>query len=347
MKVTRVATPQEVLGDALITELVEARHQLLAWSAHVSQTTVNAWELADTSLTALRASALADEDWVFAESTNDSVLAYDQPSERGLSDPMAAVAYPELASRLWAWWITHAWRVTELAHETTRAIEQWSMAVSFTLARALLEEVASLAYEGDQLIRVWQTAKQVPATHTRPAEVRRIINLTLLKAFRGSRISTVPEVLKAVNVMTMVNRFEKMTGLSKVGYWYEWLSEASHPAYAAPTTYASVLMRHETGAVSNAAYSLHPSITESDGELPIINNQMRMSAECVIACVNSFLVLGPQVEAMVRDFELTTDARSLTRTRYVRGISMPADVGELVKALSHVWGSSIPDLRWH
>lgn len=69
----------------------------------------------------------------------------------------------------------------------------------------------------------------------------------LVKTSMGTRISGSPERLQAPNVLTYVKRLEKMTGEKRYSKWYDWLSDASHPAFAARIASSSEAMVHETG----------------------------------------------------------------------------------------------------
>lgn len=319
----------------------------MEWSNQYSHVVVDAWELARTTMDQLQRTADPDETWVFATiGGSDEVLAFDRPSTRGGSEPVPAIMYPELASRLWAWWITHAWRSSELALDAIDAIERWSVASSSVIARALLEEIASLSFEAERIWRSWAQAKLVGPGMDRPTEVRKLLHMPLLKAFRGTRLSGAPEAMKAVNILTMIERLGKTTGNAHIPDWYEWLSEASHPAVAAPLVYASPLHIHKSGAVREAIYALGPQVVTSPGGERGINDLIPLSAECVLECVRIFLKIGPQIEAMVLDFERTTEARALTTAKFVRGHTLQPDVARLLGEMSHRWGETATPLAW-
>jgi hypothetical protein len=251
-------------GDLAEVEAGEKdRHDDLGGTESANAATASRFDIL-TTLARIELNRTNGEPWVYVKMVDsDRVLAFNDPSDVGELKPMEAVYYPEVTSRLWAWWLAHAWRAGELATDALGSVDRWSLATAAVLTRALLEEVAALSYEARQLGHAWGEAKSLPETWTRPAQVRNLIPLPLLKAFRGSRLDGAPKVLKSVSVLTLTDRLAKDSGRPELRAHYNWLSEAAHPAFAAATTYSSNIAVHDTGAVHWAFYTRTPSLRAS------------------------------------------------------------------------------------
>lgn len=333
-------------------EAVTARAaDILGWSIRLRNLTLEAWELGRTTIEELE-HASEHEEWLYVTLADGTTFGTDEVSDLGRLRPAAGVFFPELDSRLWAWWITHAWLATELATESAKALPTWSLASAASLTRSLLEAVAAFSYEARQLGDRWRTAKILPGGPDRPLLVRRELNEQLLRAFRGTRMKGAPDVIQAPNVLTWVNRLGRDTKNPDVDKWYEHLSEAAHPSVFARTLYASVQMGHETGAKFVAYYSRDPlGVSESsreDAATEIVYNDFpREMVDCWLFATGVLLELLPLAFKIPADFSLTSRARQLAAHDYLVGMwdapgSCPCGCDGDIR---HQWGSSFPSIR--
>lgn len=167
MQAVRAISVEQALGPARIREIKDSLDEVSEWRSRLRPIVLHAWDLAPRPTNQIRDS-LGDEEWLAVQFTNGTALATDDFSEFGRTRPVAAVIYPELDSRLWAWWCTHAWSTTELAAEAAQSIERWSLATAATLTRGLLENVAAFSYEARQVAHAWAEAKAQPGGNDRP-----------------------------------------------------------------------------------------------------------------------------------------------------------------------------------
>jgi hypothetical protein len=200
------------------------------------------------------------ENWVYVASSDESiVLALDEPSEAGMRDHAAAVIYPELHTRLVSWWLVHAWRSIDLLEDTLGSLWRWRIASGAVTARAVIEEAGALVDEAQKLANAWSIGKATSADALkRPAAVREALAPVLLHAGMGSRLKGSNENLQATNVLTLVWKLTRTSGNPHFSEWYDWLSDAAHPAFGARIAYASVPMVHGSGAVTVRAYARAP-----------------------------------------------------------------------------------------
>ncbi|MFC7482918.1 hypothetical protein ACFQX7_27060 [Luedemannella flava] len=193
----------------------------------------------------------------------------DQPSEMGQCDPAAGVIYPELHSRLISWYLVHAWRAVDLAQDSLYNLGSWRITSGAVTVRALIEEAACLLDECTKLTTAWEQAKQTPPDPVaRPDKVRSLLAQVLTEAGFSSRLKDFPELPKATNILTYVARLVRATGDERYRTWYDWLSDAAHPAFGARIALASPPMAHQTGAVVERYYARSPLSmrTSSGGE---------------------------------------------------------------------------------
>jgi hypothetical protein len=68
------------------------------------------------------------------------------------------------------------------------------------------------------------------------------------------------------------------------------------------------------------------------------------TVDCLQFCVRTLLELGPQVQSLVHDFDLTTDAQLFTSTKIVRDMQSDSGSGscECGAGQSHAWGFPVP-----
>lgn len=181
------------------------------------------------------------EDWVFVASADGTtILAADEPSDEGMRDQAAAVIYPELHTRLVSWWLVHAWRGVDLLQDTLENLRRWRISSGAVTGRAVVEEAGSLVDEATKLAEAWKVSKAVLAEKfERAAVVRSELEPILLHAGFGSRLKASHKKLQATSVLTLVKKLAKMTDDERFTDWYDWLSDAAHPALGARIAFAS------------------------------------------------------------------------------------------------------------
>ncbi|MEQ4209668.1 hypothetical protein [Actinopolymorpha sp. B9G3] len=321
------ASAKTALGKARVKSLetLTARlRNLQAQTAEVGTTDVLLRSLEGAAIQTWRERARQrGEEWVYVASPDGTTLhALDEPSELAEEDPAAAVVYPEVHSRLVAWWLIHAWRGADLLEDTIENLLKWRITSGAVTARALVEEAGSLVDEALKLSHAWKVGKATPAhVLTRPASIRGLLAPILVQASFGSRMKISHETLKATNVLTLVQKLSKVTGDARFEEWYDWLSDAAHPALGARIAFASPPMVHDSGAVTARCYARAPLLLTSDGE----TSQMEPTIALIIA--DAMLASGEVIAdvldqslAVVDDVGLTTAAATLTRRTYWRNL---------------------------
>ncbi|GGM43404.1 hypothetical protein ACFQBY_22025 [Promicromonospora citrea] len=291
------------------------------------------------------------EDWVFVEMEGGTqILAIDEPSGRGLREPFAAVMYPALHTRLASWWLFHAWRSVDLLTDTLHSINGWRLYSAAVSARSLVEHTGCLLYESKKIAAAWAAAKAVSGdARTRAQTVHRELAPVLNQAGFGSRMRSTPEKRKATNVLTYVDKLSKDTGDRRFLDWYDWLSDAAHPALGARLAFASDALVHEHGGVMQRYYARSPMHIEGKGTMHEFEHPIfQMPVDALIACGR---IVGDLLERsleIVDDFGLTTEAATYTQRSYWRNV-VPAEKGATcpcglgpAKRCEHQWGRPAP-----
>jgi hypothetical protein len=302
-----------------------------------------------------RLAADRGEDWVFAKSEDASfVLAVDEPSEQGMADPAAAVMYPEIHTRLVTWWLIHTWRALDLIQDTLENLRTWRITSGAVTARAVIEEAGCLTYEAVQLVDAWQVGKATRAGETsRPSKVREVLGPILGQAAFGSRITGWPAKARATSVLTYVKRLAKLTADDRYETWYDWLSDAAHPAFGARIALSTPPMVHDSGAVMVRVYARAPlGLYDAEGVTTGLENDIAFhAADALIACGAVINEVLDQALLLVDDFGLTTGAATLTRRQYWRNFAptrgnrpCPCGRGKW-SVCRHWWGAPAPTLR--
>lgn len=264
------------------------------------------------------------EAWVYIASADGTIiLAVDEPSEEGMRDQAAAVIYPELHTRLVSWWLVHAWRGVDLMDDTLENLRRWRITSGAVTGRAVVEEAGSLVDEAAKLAEAWKVSKAVPADKVkRPDAVRRELEPILLHAGFGSRLKTSHKQLQATNVLTLVTKLAKMTHDERFTDWYDWLSDAAHPAVGARIAFASPPIAHDTSAVMTRWYARAPMTLEGRGKRQPLEPTIALTVADALMAAGSVItdVLEDSL-AVVDDMGLTTAAATLTRRVYWRNLS--------------------------
>lgn len=345
MRVIQPSNLEEALGAARLAQLRANGAQLAALGDALRPVVTQSWELLWVDPEVMRGT---DEDWVFLKAADGRALFFDEASQVGHERPDLATVYPELHSRLAAWWLTHAWRITELGADASTFILDWRLASGAVVTRALLESVAAMAHEAAAIGRGWASAKAEPNSFNRSLTVRRLVGLPLARAFRGSRLEGVSETLRAPNVLTQLEKLKKLTGEEDVLRWYDILSEASHPSAYSKILYASQLHVHDSRAIARAWYAQMPMVsvsadTRTPSELP---QDVALAATAAQEWAHTIVLASRRI---VDDFGLTTQAARFTDAEYAGRQFSTAVEGACACGcngdVSHQWGAPSPEFR--
>lgn len=298
------------------------------------------------------------ENWVFVMMDNGRMLAIDEASPAGHARPAEAVTFPELHSRLTAWWLVHAWRATDFLEDSIRALGAWRIPSAAVAGRALLEETAALAAEARLIATGWGEVKGTTAGGVESAQAARAtLNPTLAAAAFGTRLKGFDKAPRATNILTLISGLQRTTQDDRFTKWYDWLSDASHPAFGARISYGSAPLRHKSGAVilrfhSRGALVLAPlnpehSYVAEDAE-HLKNEVADNIGQAVAVSGTVALSVLEQALAVVDDFGLTTEAALLTQRRMWRSWppargsrQCPCGRGKWA-VCGHRWGAHAP-----
>ena len=352
-RLTQVAA--EALGaerNAALVDVAIRVADLHLMTADAGTTDVLLVPLKDSRAEAWREKGLRRrEDWVSVESADGSqVLAADEPSEAGLREPAAAVIYPEIHTRLVSWWLVHAWRSVDLLEDTIDNLRLWRIASGAVTARALVEEAGSLADEARKLAEGWKLGKAAPVDpFGQPEAVRDALAPVLLHASFGSRRQGSHAKLQATNVLTLVQKLAKATADARFTDWYDWLSDAAHPAFGARIAFASPPIVHDSGAIVARSYARSPMSLVHGGREELLEPTIAFAiADATIAAGNVITSVLEQSLIVVDDMGLTTAAATLTLRDYWRKFSpvrgkRPCPCGRgPASACGHRWGKPAP-----
>ncbi|MBM0229238.1 hypothetical protein [Micromonospora sp. ATA51] len=294
------------------------------------------------------------EDWIFVVSTDEkTVLAVDQPSEAGMRDPAAGVIFPELHTRLVSWWLIHAWRSVDLAQDAVYSLGRWRISSAAVAVRALIEEAGCLLVEGTNLAAAWAEVKALPPDPiTRPSSVRSKLHPILTRTAIASRLKGTPQDLQATNVLTYVQKLARATRDGRYIEWYDWLSDASHPAFGARVALSSPPIVHGSEAFTSRTYARSPlALQSADGSVEPLSNEVAFyAADALIAAGSVLCDLLAHALHLVDDFGLTTGAAGLTGRLYWRDFkpvkgSRPCPCGRAAwSRCQHRWGQPAPSI---
>lgn len=338
----RVGTLQDLIDDAGTVEMV---------SPLMPASTANSWAR----------SAGAHEHWVAASTADGDFVAMDEVTPEGEGRAFEAVFFPELHSRLVAWWLVHAWRSADLIEDTLRALAEWRIPTAAVTGRALLEEAGALVYEARRIFPVWKEIKSSQEdADQRAGLARETLGPVLLAAGMGTRLPGVSEKSKATNVLTYISGLQRATGDDRFTKWYDWLSDAAHPAFGARIALSSPPMAHDSRAMIIRFHARDPQVRSRvarDGtpvpgtDEPLRNEIADYLAESLITTGNVVLDVLNQSLVLVDDFGLTTEASLLTRRSIWRGFrpvrgsrQCPCGRGKWA-ACGHRWGEPAPTLE--
>lgn len=302
----------------------------------------------------------AQEGWLVVSTEAGRLICIDQATPVGMGKGVEGIFYPELFSRLVAWWLAHVWRCTDFFEASLKSLSEWRIPTAAVTCRALLEDAGALVQETRSLTSAWKELKGIPGDPELRAErARATLGPILSDAGFRTRLPQAKESQKATNVLTLIKGLARAAKDDRICSWYDWLSDASHPSFAARISQSSLPMRHNSGAVILRFHSRTPSSLAQvapNGEISA-SNQEPLANE-VAGNVASALLVGGTIAVsvleqsllLVDDFGLTTEAALLNERhiwralRPVRGSrACPCGRGKWA-ACGHVWGRPAPEL---
>jgi len=168
----------------------------------------------------------------------------------------------------------------------------------------------------------------------------------------ATRLKGTPQTLQATNVLTYVQKLARASGDQRYITWYDWLSDASHPAFGARIALASPPMLHDSKAVMTRTYARAPLIRQSaNGRREALENEVGLhAADALIAAGSVLCGLLADALHVVDDFGLTTGAAGLTQRFYWRDLkpvrgSRPCPCGRGAwSKCQHRWGQPAPSV---
>jgi len=263
-----------------------------------------------------------------------------------------AIVYPELHTRLTAWWLVHAWRSLDMLDAGLSAVYDRNLTIGALTARGALEQAGCLVSEAIKISHAWETFKARESNidqNTHAVSVRQSLSPVLAEAIFGTRTGASKVV--APNVLTYIKVLAKKSGEPDVAAWYSWLSDAAHPAAGARMMMGSQPLGHESGAVMTRYYSrgpleLRPMLSFEKGRslddelVPLISRALVFSAGALDQLLDQTL-------RIVDDFGLTTEASVMTRRDYFRSFvpvrgNKPCPCGRGKSTCGHHWNAPAP-----
>ncbi|MBX7133433.1 MAG: hypothetical protein K1X67_12235 [Fimbriimonadaceae bacterium] len=270
-----------------------------------------------------------------------------------------AVVCPGVHMRLLGWWLTHAWRFVDLATTAVASLDSWNVTVAALASRALIEEVACLWWESDELFRSWRAAKHAPADARDLTIMNLLSNQLEVFTFSQRGLESIigdNDLWQALNILTIIGKFakrmasdgiiaERMSG-KELEDNYAILSNAAHPAFGARISYAALWAEHDHGATRQRRLSRVPN--EADAVSPIPD----IAAKVILVVGGIGETILWQSLRMIDDFGLTTRTGLRTPHPYWRKL-VPASKSSAVcpcgcgkwRTAQHRWGQPVIELR--
>jgi len=158
------------------------------------------------------------------------------PRVDGLSrEELAIAAYLQpLHSQLGAIALHVLWKANQLIRTLCNALNGGDLIVAATMARSLMETTAALGCESDQIARLWRTRTRQPAPdaeslqefmESATAVVGQILFGTKLK-----REKTPDTGIERTNILTLIDRAEKLSNNPGIRRLYDVLCDTVHPS---------------------------------------------------------------------------------------------------------------------
>ncbi|MGV6990092.1 hypothetical protein ACUY3U_01210 [Gordonia amicalis] len=346
--------PCEALGVERYESLRNVLSESLQSASRTSDAVVNELSIAEFSEKEFKdlqfEHARTGEQWAYLRLTSGNYVAVDQvPHSFDPENIAAAVIFPAIHSRLVAWWLVHNWRIQEFMEcAASSLLDDWNPSVSAVSARGLLEQVGCLFYEVSIVEEAWREAKALPSDNRESRIHARFNPLLFQLAFASRGLPTSQALRPATNVQTYVDKLARFTDDERYHAWYNWLSNAAHPAVGSRIVYATQPLVHKHSRLMRRRFSRLPtSIRQNcDVGLTVVHNAADATVE-LYRISSHLLDFGLRI---VDDFCLTTASANLTTGSSwrqlvpVRGNRLcPCGNGKW-RSCGHRWGAAAPTL---
>ncbi len=298
----------------------------------------------------------------------------DGTAQAGLALPVATPRQPssaslglyvEIHSRLIAWWLTYAWRATQLQLAVSAAASAGQSIPAATCARALLETAAAFWVDARKFADIWSAAKTSgkPTLDAPMVAIRQRFISHLNEVQFGAKFSEkAPEAAEVFgrqprgNVLTAIDRLAKQYP-GNLQTDYQWLCNTAHPSIGTALVFSAPPLLHETGTHVQrwfAGIPLRAQGLRDDGFDEQRFRDRSVPAATARACIAGLEVLALTLDAALRlidDVGLTTGGPGLADFTYWRALTPGARnelcrcrSGRKTKNCSHEWNSPAPEI---
>ena len=285
------------------------------------------------------ATATAEDDayWLyFTLSDGKSRAALALPVAKRLSPASASLGlYVEIHSRLIAWWLTYAWRTSQL-HAAAGDLASADQAIpAASCARALLETAAAFWVDTRKFAEIWAAAKAAgkPTMDAPTVAIRQAFVNHLNEVQFGGKFND--KAPKAGEVFGHYPRGNVLTAIEKLAKRfpgdlqtdYQWLCNTVHPSLGTALVFSAPPLRHETGTHVQRWFAGVPLRIESLTSDPFDEKQFvdqSVFASTARACIAALQVLTESMDAALRvvdDIGLTSGAPALADFAYWRALA--------------------------
>lgn len=243
--------------------------------------------------------------------------------------------YVEIHTRLIAWWLTYAWRATQLQLAACASASADQAIPAATCARALLETAAAFWVDARKLANIWSAAKAAgkPTLDAPTIAVRQRFIDHLNEVQFGAKFSDkAPEAAEVFgrqprgNVLTAIEKLAKQyTGDLHTDY--QWLCNTAHPSIGTALVFSAPPLGHETGTHLQrwfAGVPLTARWLHDDGFDEEKFRDRSVPAATARACIAALEVLTLTLDTALRlidDIGLTTGAPGLAEFTYWRALT--------------------------
>lgn len=201
--------------------------------------------------------AASGEHWLYFTLT-------DGASRAGLALPVAKAIgprsaplglYVEIHSRMAAWWLTYAWRSTQLVRAASTLASAEHIIPAACCARALFETAAAFWIDARKVAEIWQDAKAagVPSLEKETVAIRqRFIGYLNEVQFGAKFTDKAPAAAEVFgrqprgNVLTAIDKLAR-NHPADVHNDYQWLCNTVHPSIGTALVFSAPPLMHDMG----------------------------------------------------------------------------------------------------
>ncbi len=159
------------------------------------------------------------------------------PDRARYGDVVRADVLFDIHSLLAAHCLLKSWRTAQLAEGLRSALATWNLTVAAAVTRSLIETASSWALDSREIETEWKKAKQRPVHSESDAlRVRDALYKTSLQMAWGTRLpflTAKSPALKRVNILTLIQKAERLLATPGLMEEYEILCDAVHQSWGA------------------------------------------------------------------------------------------------------------------